>query len=268
MTKPQISPFPDEILEHIAGLISETRSGSEITRFFKAANYSEFVHNGSTKKWFVLNCLRDLNNRSDDAYHVIKIIEKLADPKQYIRAPELHGEILDGLNQALVFHGLEVNRDNRVVLSNNVVPRAPADVPNNKPEIELYKKLCLHPKISEVSEKLFVDGHYAQAIFEAFKTVNNAVKKKSGLSNRDGQSLMASAFSGDPPPLVLNSLQTQSEKDEQEGFKFLFMGAMVGIRNPKAHDHVKQTDPIRTLYYLAFASLLMMRIDESIRKGK
>ena len=61
--RPKISRFPDEILEHIAQLISETRSGSEITRFFRAADYPEFVHDGSTKKWFVLDCLRNLNNR-------------------------------------------------------------------------------------------------------------------------------------------------------------------------------------------------------------
>ncbi|MEA3443042.1 MAG: TIGR02391 family protein [Chloroflexota bacterium] len=55
---------------------------------------------------------------------------------------------------------------------------------------------------------------------------------------------------------------TQSDKDEQEGFKFLFMGAMVGIRNPKAHDNVVQADPYRTLEYLSFASLLMRKIEK------
>lgn len=268
MEKPKISPFPDEILEYIAGIISETRSGSEITRFFKAAGYPEFVHDRSTKKWFVLDCLRALNNRSDGPYHVVKIIEKLADPKQYINTPEVHRKILEGLNRSLIFHGLQINKDNRAVLSKKTAPSTPQDIPSDKVEIDLFKNLCLHPKIREVSEKLFIDGHYAQAIFEAFKTVNNAVKEKSGLRDRDGKSLMASAFSGNPPPLALNSLQTQSEKDEQEGFKLLFMGAMAGIRNPRAHDHVRQTDSYRTLHYLAFASLLMARIDESIRTGK
>lgn len=260
--------FPDEILEQIAGLISETRSGSEITRFFKAAGYPEFIHDRSTKKWFVLDCLRDLNNRSDGPYHVVKIIEKLADPKQYISAPEGHRKILEGLNRALIFHGIQINKDNRVVLSKKTAPSTPEDIPSDKAEIDLFNKLCLHPKIREVSEKLFIDGHYAQAIFEAFKAVNIAVKEKSGIGDRDGQSLMACAFSGNPPPLALNSLQSQSDKDEQEGFKFLFMGAIAGIRNPKAHDHVKQTDPYRTLHYLVFASLLMARIDESIRTKK
>src|SRR5208283_4082966 len=256
MNNPKITQFPDEILEHVAGIIADTRSGSEISRFFSSAGYPEFVHDGTTKKWFVLACLKALNTRSDGPYHVIKIIEKLADPKQYINTMERHQQIKDGLNRSLIFHELQVNKENRVIASKEPAPNTPASS-SQHPEIDLFKKIGLHPKIREVSERLFVDGHYAQAIFEAFKRVNNAVKEKSGLAHKDGQPLMASAFSGDPPPLALTAIQTQSEKDEQDGFKLLFMGAMSGIRNPKAHDHVIQSDPYKTLHYLAFASLLM-----------
>lgn len=134
--------------------------------------------------------------------------------------------------------------------------------------LELFDALSSHPKIIKVSRKLFADGHYAQAIFEAFKAVNNAVKKKSGVTDKDGQALMAWVFNEEKPILKLNSLRTQSDKDEQIGFKLLYMGAMTGIRNPKAHDHILQTDPLRTLKYLAFASLLMEIIDGSTRSRK
>lgn len=125
----------------------------------------------------------------------------------------------------------------------------------------IFDNMHLHPKIIEASESLFKDGHYAQAIFEAYKAVNNLVKKKTGLS-LDGKDLMAKVFREGDPIIKLNKLKTKSEKDEQEGFKFLFMGAMVGIRNPKAHNNVAQTDPYRTLEYLGFASLLIRRVEE------
>ena len=73
---------------------------------------------------------------------------------------------------------------------------------------------------------------------------------------------MAKAFSETDPIIKLNQLRTQPDKDDQEGFKFLFMGAIVGIRNPKAHDNIVQTDPFRTLEYLGLASLLMKRAEE------
>lgn len=259
--------FPDEILESIAGIIAETRSGSEITRFFSSAGYPEFIHDNSTKKWFVFKCLKNLNDRPEGYDHIIKIVEKLADPKQYINKPEMHKKVLDSLNKALIFYGLEL-KDNHVIASKKPIPKTLNVEPRVTETIELFTKLKLHPKIREVSESLFVDGHYSQAIFEAFKAVNNAVKEKSGMEKEDGQSLMAHVFDENRPILALNPLKSQSDKDEQIGFKFLFMGAMTGIRNPNAHEIVNQSDSYRTLYYLALANLLMVRVDESILINK
>jgi uncharacterized protein (TIGR02391 family) len=126
---------------------------------------------------------------------------------------------------------------------------------------DLFDKMQFHPKVIKVSKSLFETGHYAPAIFEAFKAVNNFVKEKTSLS-QDGKALMSKVFNENNPVIKLNELSTVSDKDEQEGFKFLFMGAMVGIRNPKAHDNIVQTDPYRTLEYLSFASLLMRRAEE------
>jgi uncharacterized protein (TIGR02391 family) len=128
---------------------------------------------------------------------------------------------------------------------------------------DTYELSSLHPRIREVSEQLFIDGHYGSAIFEAYKTVNNVVKEKSGMKDLDGEGLMSTVFSLKNPILRLNDLQETSDRDEQRGFMFLFMGAWTGIRNPKGHDVVNQKDPIRTLEYLAFASLLVRRAEES-----
>ena len=133
----------------------------------------------------------------------------------------------------------------------------------DKKEINIYKQLKLHRTIRKVSESLFKTGNYAQAIFEAFKCINIMVKQKTGINDKDGKDLMSHVFRVDRPILKLNKLQTTSEKNEQEGFEFIFMGAMVGIRNPKAHEIVEQKDPYRALEYLCLASLLAKRIEES-----
>jgi uncharacterized protein (TIGR02391 family) len=130
----------------------------------------------------------------------------------------------------------------------------------------LYYALRLHPRIRKASESLFKTGHYAQAIFEAFKCIEVMVREKSRVNDKDGQALMADVFNENRPTLRLNQLQTTSEKDEQIGFKFIFMGAMTGIRNPKAHDLVEQRNPYRTLEYLALASLLAKRVEEATYK--
>jgi len=133
------------------------------------------------------------------------------------------------------------------------------------PQEHLFDALNFHEEIVQVSKHLFMSEHYAPAVFEAFKAVNNAVKEKSRILDDDGQSLMAFVFKKDDPILKINAMRNQSDRDEQDGFKLLYMGAMTGIRNPKAHENIILNDPYRALHYLAFASLLRTRVDEAKR---
>jgi uncharacterized protein (TIGR02391 family) len=57
----------------------------------------------------------------------------------------------------------------------------------------------------------------------------------SGLNSLDGWALMASVFSPKKSKLALNDLSGETEKDEQAGFIYLFMGAVLALRNPRAH---------------------------------
>jgi len=134
---------------------------------------------------------------------------------------------------------------------------------SNKNQIDYFKLLKIHPEIEKVSKKLFLDKHFPQAIFEAFKKVNNLVKERSGRKDLDGKSLMQTVFSVNNPILKFNELSNQSDKDEQEGFMHLFAGAMLGIRNPKGHENIVQKDVYKTLEYLIFASLLCKKLEET-----
>lgn len=117
-----------------------------------------------------------------------------------------------------------------------------------------------HPSISFASKRLFQDGYYSQAIFEACKLLNKRVQELSCLS-LDGKSLMQSAFSPNSPKVKLNLLENSSQKDEQEGFMHIFEGVMQGIRNPKGHEMENLTDPIRAVEYLSILSLLFRKLD-------
>lgn len=123
-----------------------------------------------------------------------------------------------------------------------------------------------HPKIKEVSQKLYEDKHYAQAVEEAFKKVIKEVKAKvKSLTGKvyDGDSLMNQAFGCDnkDPIIQFNDLSSDEEKDEQRGLMFLCKG-IVGIRNRKAHDNVLLDDRNRAIEYLALASLLIRLLEK------
>ena len=123
----------------------------------------------------------------------------------------------------------------------------------------LYDSINLHPKIISASRALFQDKHYAQAIFEAYKAVENFVKDKSG-ETLYGTNLMEKVFN-EENPIIKVPEAGHYYKDVQRGFKHLFIGAAQGIRNPKAHKEVIQNDPYITLQYLGFFSFLLKRID-------
>lgn len=120
----------------------------------------------------------------------------------------------------------------------------------------------IHPEICAVCLKLFEDGHYSQATFEAFKFLDNVVRGLAGI-NESGFKLMMAAFAEASPKVQLTALSTQSEKDEQSGYKFIFAGAMSAIRNPRGHDIY--IDPIdRCLDHLSFASVLLRRLEARV----
>jgi len=125
----------------------------------------------------------------------------------------------------------------------------------------IFESLKLHRGIRRVSKKPFELGDYNVSVFEAFKELERLVRKKSGRKHLYGIKLMGNVFSEENPVLRL------STRDEQIGFKFMFMGAMAGIRNIGAHGAIKNLDLHKTLEHLSFASLLVRKLDEAAKVG-
>jgi uncharacterized protein (TIGR02391 family) len=116
----------------------------------------------------------------------------------------------------------------------------------------------LHPTIQSAASSLFATGHYRQALLDAFIAVDNAVQAKSHLTHT-GTQLMEVAFSANNPILKIGD-----SNNEQQGFMALFRGAMLAIRNPKAHSLGGTHDQQRALEWLSFASVLMRNLDEAV----
>lgn len=117
--------------------------------------------------------------------------------------------------------------------------------------------LDLHPTVQSVASNLFEQGHFRQAILDTYIALVEAVKAKSGI-NLDNSPLMQKVFSQNSP-----ILKVSNNSDEQLGFMWLFSGAVMGIRNPKAHKLIQQKDPQRAFEWLAFASVLFRVLDDS-----
>ena len=101
----------DQTLEALAELIcgddEETapiyRSSSKLTRFFAAAGLRRFVHDGSTRKWWTLDALR--NCSQDERKNVLL---RLASPREYRGSASDTRKALTTLNSILQLEGLRV----------------------------------------------------------------------------------------------------------------------------------------------------------------
>lgn len=124
----------------------------------------------------------------------------------------------------------------------------------------------LHPSVIASSKSRYDSKHYADAVEAALKGLNLQIKEyvvSVGGDELDGARLMRRAFSLNNPLIKLEKLETESERNIQEGYMNLYAGAMIGIRNPKAHENIT-IDASRCRHMLYFASLLFQVFDERI----
>lgn len=133
---------------------------------------------------------------------------------------------------------------------------------------ELFDKIITHSQIRKASRDLFFSGKHRNAVLDAMIKIEEMVKEKAKhpKDNRgqelSGRALMFKVFNPDDPLLKWSELQHQPGKDELAGYCQIFAGAMLGIRNPKAH-LIFKSRPKRALQLLHFATLLAEIIDAS-----
>lgn len=121
-----------------------------------------------------------------------------------------------------------------------------------------------HESVHKHCRELFIQGNYFHAVFEAAKVYNKMVQEKAH-SEKDGQSLMLDVLSVNGV-LKLNKNETQTERNVQDGVKFLSAGLMQAMRNPTAHEPaldwvISKED---CLDMLSFISYLFKQLDKAV----
>ena len=129
-------------------------------------------------------------------------------------------------------------------------------------DVHPFKQRNIHPELDKVVWKLFDNGHYAHATFDAFKYIEKEVKKLSKLKKLSGRKLMMQAFDEQDPLIQLTAF---ANKSEQEGYKFMFTGAALAIRNPRGHEITISESRDDCLDHISLASLLLRRLHNRLK---
>lgn len=123
----------------------------------------------------------------------------------------------------------------------------------------------LHPRVSRLAKTRFDNGLYADAVSTCLREINEIIKnyvRQAINQELDGAPLMTRTFSASNPIIELADLSTENGRKIQLGYMKIFEGAMIGIRNPKAHINL-YPDENKTIHLLYLSSFMFLKLEEA-----
>lgn len=170
---------------------------------------------------------------------VLQLIQTLVDPITFTGNPEMFRSFCSGLNQILWFYGVEYRDDGNfhIVDPTRTLSEAEqrASALNNK-----MASRRIHHEVSKYCKAEYMKENYFHAVVEAYKGLAERIRELTGLTS-DGIELITQSFelppkeSGRYPKLAFNTLCTETERNEHNGFLDLLKGCTRMFRNPMSH---------------------------------
>lgn len=107
----------------------------------------------------------------------------------------------------------------------------------------------------------YQSGNYTGAILDSIHFLGELIREKTGLEG-DGVALVGQAFGGQNPKLKVTKLQTESDRNIQQGVEQILRGLYQGIRNPRSHQkYVDSVEDAEAL--ILFTNYLVTVIDKA-----
>lgn len=129
---------------------------------------------------------------------------------------------------------------------------------------DFFARRNFHSQVVKHARSLFVQGNHFHAVFEACKAYNVEVRAKAK-SLKDGQALMLEVWGSEKGVLKVTQCLTETDRNVQDGIKFLSAGLMQAMRNPTAHEPALDWPIAREdcLDILSFVSFLFRQLDKA-----
>jgi hypothetical protein len=153
-----------QTLESLAELICGDnaewyRRGSDLPRFFHNSELTCPNHDGTTRKWWTLERLKEYNKNPLD---IQKVILRLSDPREYRGQANTVNEVINKLNDILAVEGFKIFLDGVTPKIRDITPT----IPDPKRTKELFavpipdfEKLTNDPTLSP-----FIEGRWIEVV--------------------------------------------------------------------------------------------------------
>ena len=170
---------------------------------------------------------------------VLQLIKTLNQPVVYSGNLDGFREFCSAINRILRFYGVEYRDDGEF---HNIDPtRTLSEADRRAKALEnKMKSRRIHYEVNKYCKAEYMEENYFHAVVEAYKGLAERIREKTGYTS-DGFELMRKSFErpspkqGGYPKLAFNTLATDTEKNEHDGFLDFLYGCTRFFRNPMSH---------------------------------
>lgn len=258
-----VSSFSDNTLEHLAKILAEYATGSQLTDLFSQIRVTEA---SSATKWRrIKDVFRYIQNRDQCGNHVITFIQLIADPVRFVDNHSGFDSMIEKLNSVLIFSGIKINEQGKAATTSQAHSLNEARQRASTLRNTLHQR-NIHGDVIRFCKPELLQENYFHAVLESTKSVSEKLRQISGLT-KDGNALVLEIFDEQRPIVAINSLRTPSELSEQKGFKNLLLGVFSMFRNTTAHEPkinwiIEEQDAIDLLTTISF---IHRKLDKAVK---
>lgn len=260
-------------LKEVAAVLADTSNGltgKEIGDLLLQLGMADPLPT-ATKRDCLAEAFVARQSKDSSPRRIITFIVHAMEPVRYRDRPELFTLRQDRLNERLAFVGLHVNDKGQVARGARAQTLDEATRIATSIRDELQRRKTHAEVLRYCSVEVLKRAHF-HAYLEATKSIFDRLRRKTGASG-DGAALVDAALAlgkSGSPALAINSLRTQTEKDEQTGLANLVKGLGSLYRNPTAHDPRlnRSIGDEELLEVLTMVSMVHRRLDGLGRPGE
>ena len=258
----RIRKLTNSEVEVLARIIADTMTGSQMNEIFQECGVQD-VSNESTKWKRIFYTFQAKQEIDGSSNAFLNFIKKSLNPVRFVSGKNGdHEAILAEINKPLLLMGLEMTNEGKLIKAVAATTISEVERRTRSLVSELQKR-HIHADVVKCCREEYLQENYFHAVFEAAKSLSEKVREKTGLQE-DGSALFNAAFSVNNPRLALNTLQTSTERNLQNGLKEMLNGVTHMVRNVTAHELkirwvVNEQDAIDILTTISF---LHKQLDE------
>lgn len=221
-------------IEILSKVLGETMTGSQMDDIFQDCNIQDTSTESTKWKRIYHTFLtkQSLDNCSNSFFY---FMTKSLNPIRFISGDcGNYNLILKDINKPLMLMGLHITPEGKLIKITAAATISEVEHRTKSLVSELQNR-HIHPDVLKCCKEEYLQQNYFHAVFEAAKSLSEKVRTKTGLQE-DGSNLFNIALSVNNPKLALNSLETSSQRNEQNGLKEMLNGITHMVRNVTAHE--------------------------------